>query len=191
MYKPRYRLLKNLPVGEAGDIVFEHDGEVCFEKLGILCSTGLRASMLCENSWFEEIQEPTDSIHWKPEVDDSFWVVHSDGDIIRRYWDDCSTDLAHYEMGRIYRTEKEAKKARDRELAEVRLRRTSTFKPDFKNNHSGYVVYYDFRDNKLDVCSTACCSYGECVHYKTKEEAENSIKENKKDWLIYFGVDED
>ena len=34
-------------------------------------------------------------------------------------------------------------------------------------------------------------NYGEPVHYKTKEEAEKSIKENERDWKIYFGVEEE
>lgn len=141
------------------------------------------------DEWFEEIQEPTDSIRWKPEVDDSFWVVHSDGDIIQRYWDDCSTDLAHYEMGRIYRTEEEAKKARDRELAEVRLRRTSTFEPDFENGNGGWAVFYNYLYRKLYSMSACRTNAGEPARYATEKDAEKSIKENREDWLIYFGVE--
>lgn len=95
------------------------------------------------------------------------------------------------EKNKGYRTEKECKKARDRELAEVRLRRTSTFKPDFKNGKGGWVVGYDHLKNKLVSMFIRVVDYGEPVHYETKEDAEKSIKENREDWLIYFGIEEE
>ena len=191
MCKPRYRLLKDLPVGEAGDIVFEHDGEVCFEKLGTLCSTGLRASMLYENSWFEEIQEPTDSIHWKPRIGERCWSFLANGEVAPFCWSTLPYDLARYELGNIYRTEKECEKVRDRKLAEVRLRRTSTFEPDFENDSGGWIVYYDHECETLAVFEIGCYDAGEITHYKTKEGARKSIEENRADWLIYFGVEKD
>jgi len=32
---------------------------------------------------------------------------------------------------------------------------------------------------------------GEIVRYKTRAEAEKSIKENERDWKIYFGIKEE
>ena len=32
--------------------------------------------------------------------------------------------------------------------------------------------------------------YGEIVRYETNEDAKKSIKENREDWLVYFGVKE-
>ena len=94
-------------------------------------------------------------------------------------------------MGRTYRTKEECEKARDRELAEVRLRRTSTFKPDFENEEGGYTIYYDEYTQKLGCARNAYFDSGEPVRYGTKEEAKKSIKENEKDWLIYFGIKEE
>ena len=209
----RYKLLKDVPTFKAGDLFYlSKDGDLKYEGLnykenadsallyGSLSDTGIVAyakqtlekfpKILTE--WFEEIKEPIDSIHWKPRYDDGeYWIVNSYGLIVKRIWSDSIEDLNMYKLGFIYPTEEKCKKDRNRKLAEVRLRRTSTFEPDFENNNSGYVVYYDFRDNKLDICSTACCSYGERVHYKTKEEAEKSIKENEQDWKIYFGIKEE
>ena len=191
MCKPRYRLLKDLPVGEAGDIVFEHDGEVCFEKLGTLCSTGLRASMLYENSWFEKVQEPTDSINWKPKLGDKDWFTSREGSIVWGYWSGGKKSMYKWKTGKVYRTKEECGKARNRELAEVRLRRTSTFKPDFENGNGGWVVYYDHECETLAVFEIGCYDAGEITHYKTKEDAEKSIEENREDWLIYLGVKEE
>lgn len=208
----RYKLLKDLPTFKAGDLFYlSKDGDLKYEGLnykenadsallyGGLSDTGIVAyakqtlekfpEILTE--WFEEISEPTDSIHWKPNFGDKYWVYFSDGEVTDYFWTNKLADTASYKLGRTYHTQEECERAYERQVAEVRLRRTSTFEPDFENNNSGYVVYYDFRDNKLDICSTACCSYGERVHYKTKEDAEKSIKENKRDWKIYFGIEEE
>ena len=190
MDKPRYKLLKDLPVGKAGDIVFEHNGTICFREDGVICSTGLLADMLCENSWFEEIKESTDSIHWKPEYGEEYWVVNSYGLIVKRIWSDSIEDLNMYRLGIIYSTEEECEKSRDRELAEVRLRRTSTFEPDFKLGCGGYVVYYDHVLCELRAHSLSTIDSGEIVRYETMEDAQRSIRENEQDWLTYFGIRE-
>lgn len=94
-----------------------------------------------------------------------------------------------YRVGRIYRTKEECEKARERELAKVRLLRTSTFKPDFKSKNGGWVVGYNYHLEELVYSDANYVDYGEPVRYATEEDAEKSIKENREDWLIYFGID--
>ena len=205
--KPNYyKLLKDLPYAKAGE-VFERvthkseDGLSDYDYLEIKkrvkdgedkVNFGIKYNYFLNNfdDWFEEIQKPTGSIHWKPVMGEEYWSFHSDGGISHNvctggYW-----DTARYEMGRTYRTEKECEKARDRELAEVRLRRTSTFKPDFENDNGGWVVYYNPRENRLEVQEVYRLDYGEIVRYETEKDALKSIKENERDWRIYFGVEE-
>ena len=98
-------------------------------------------------------------------------------------------DYNAWRTGRVFRTKGECEKALDRELAEVRLRRTSDFKPDFENDIGGWVVYYDYGCETLAVCGFDCYNAGEPVRYATREEAEKSIEENEQDWKIYFGID--
>lgn len=193
----KYKLLKDTPTIKAGTI---------FEKV-VRGVDGIKGSAVVVpigantdfqwtikdidnfDEWFEEIEEPTDSIHWKPVIGEEYWSFYSDGGISRNvctggYW-----DTARYEMGRTYRTEEECKKARDRELAKVRLQRTSNFKPDFENDRGGWVVYYDYGCETLAVCRFDYYDAGEPVRYATREEAEKSIRENEQDWKIYFGID--
>ena len=91
-------------------------------------------------------------------------------------------------MGRTYRTKEECEKAYKRELAEVRLRRTSNFKPDFKNGNGGWFVTYNHLEGKLEYFQCSWQDSGEPVRYKTREDAKESIKENERDWLNYFGI---
>ena len=74
-------------------------------------------------------------------------------------------------------------------LIETRLRRTSTFKPDFENDKGGWIVVYNYRHHEMSAQYVNFEDAGEPVRYETKEEAERSIEENREDWLIYFGVE--
>lgn len=106
------------------------------------------------------------------------------------FYRDSLYDQQRLTFGNVYRTEKEAEKASERRLAEVRLQRTSNFKPDLENGSGGWVVCYRRRAGKLDYIKTYGCDSGEPVRYATMKEAERSIRENREDWLTYFGVKE-
>lgn len=197
----RYKLTKDLPTFRAGQLAY-------VSSLGNLMAgtpknpettdTGLELMMYHRTTlkkfpeilteWFEEIQESTDSIYWKPVVGDEYWLIYPDGDIGHGVCTEGYYDDSYYKMGGVYRTEKEAEKAKDRRLAEVRLRRTSTFKPDFENSMLAYTVGYDCSHKRLYVTKLLGVIIGNPIIYESLEEAQKSIEENRKDWLIYFGV---
>lgn len=198
-----YKLLKDLPTFKAGQLAY-------ISKTGNLIAgtpenqktteTGLIIMIYHETTlkkfpnilteWFEEIKEPVNSIHWKPNFGEEYWYVNYIGNVVCRSWEDASVDLWLLESGNVYRTIEEAEKARERRLAEVRLRQTSDFKPDFENGNGGWVVFYSYADKELHSMRDSCTDSGELVRYETEEEAKRSISENREDWLIYFGVKE-
>lgn len=143
------------------------------------------------DEWFEEMEEPTDSIHWTPKKDDEYFWMNSYGETQPDVWDGDSIDSMRLALGMVYRTEEECEKARERKLAKVRLRRTSTFKPDFENGNGGYIVDYDYINKKLECCDCFWNDSGEIIRYETKEDAKKSIEENEQDWKIYFGIKEE
>lgn len=51
-------------------------------------------------------------------------------------------------------------------------------------------MYFDYENRMLDCAKVFSCDRGELVHYATKEDAKKSIKENERDWKIYFGIKE-
>ena len=194
----KYKLLKDTPTIKAGTI---------FEEI-VNMSDGTRELSVAVpgedipqdpqftiqdidnfDEWFEEIKEPVNSIHWKPKYDDWYFYISDHGSVCSDIWNDNYTDNKRLAFGFVYRTEEECEKARDRELAKVRLQRTSTFKPDFENGNGGWMVYYDHGCETLAVCELDYYDDGEIVRYKTKAEAEKSIRENEQDWKIYFGID--
>ena len=200
----RYKLLKDLPTFKAGQLAY-------ISKTGNLIAgtpenqktteTGLIIMIYHETTlkkfpnilteWFEEIEEPTDSIHWKPNFGEEYWYVNYIGNVVCRSWEDASVDLWLLESGNVYRTIEEAEKARERRLAEVRLRQTSDFKPDFENGNGGWIVGYDHEDDRLLAVPIDYIDYGEPVRYATEEDALKSIRENERDWKIYFGIEEE
>lgn len=198
----QYRLLKDLPTFRAGQLAY-------VSSLGNLMAgtpeepetadTGLNLMIYHRvtlekfpnilTEWFEKI-EPTDSIHWKPKIGDRYWTSGNTS-VYSQIWKDDEFDRACYESGRVYKTKEECEKAYKRELAEVRLRRTSTFKPDFENGKGGWIVFYDHECETLAIFKIGCYDSGEPVHYATREEAEKSIEENREDWLAYLGIKEE
>lgn len=197
----QYRLLKDLPTFKAGQLAY-------ISKTGNLIAgtpenqktteTGLIIMIYHETTlkkfpnilteWFKEIKEPVDSIHWKPKIGDRCFVLENTNIRLTAYTG-MLRDYNAYRTGRVFRTEEECEKALDRELAKVRLQRTSSFKPDFENGKGGWVVYYDHACETLAVCEFNDYDAGEPVRYATREEAEKSIEENEQDWKIYFGID--
>ena len=199
----QYKLLKDLPTFKAGQLAYiSEQGSLIAgnpDKPEIT-DAGVQLMMYHKTTldkfpeilteWFEEIKEPTDSIHWKPKHGDEYFWIDECGSILPgTFYRDSLYDQQRLTFGNVYRTEKEAEKARDRRLAKVRLRQTSTFKPDFKSGKGGWMVYYDHGCETLAVCELDYYDDGEIVRYKTRAEAEKSIKENERDWKIYFGVE--
>lgn len=200
----RYKLLKDLPTFKAGQLAY-------ISKTGNLIAgtpenqktteTGLIIMIYHETTlkkfpnilteWFEEIEEPTDSVRWKPKYDDWYFYISDHGSVCSDTWSDNYTDNKRLAFGFVYRTEKEAEQARERELAEVRLRKTSDFEPDFKNGKGGWIVGYDHEEDRLLATPIDYIDYGEPVRYATAEDARRSIEENEQDWKIYFGIKEE
>lgn len=197
----KYKLLKDTPTIKAGTI---------FEEI-VNMSDGTRELTVAVpgedtpqdpqftiqdidnfDEWFEEIKEPTDSIHWKPKHGDEYFWIDECGSILPgTFYRDSLYDQQRLTFGNVYRTEKEAEKARDRRLAKVRLQRTSTFEPDFENCEGGWVVGYDYDDNSLIAIPVDNADYDEIVRYATEEDALKSIKENRADWLKLLGIKEE
>lgn len=201
----RYKLLKDLPTFKAGQLAY-------ISKIGNLIAgnpdkpeitdAGVQLMMYHKTTldkfpeilteWFEEIKEPTDSIHWKPKDGEEYWYIGDDSSIRSiRFSSYDGDDVNRLAIGNVYLTKAEAICVRERKLAEVRLRRTSNFKPDLEKCKGGWVINYDYCAGILSYTHIYSTSRGEPVYYATREEAEKSIRENERDWKIYFGIKED
>lgn len=185
-----YKLLKDLPTVKAGAI-FKEKIKIDGTRVLKTCGSGHKHSILVrEIDNFDEWFESTSSISWNLKWGDRYWYIDYWGNVNYRNYADAIIDRLNIDNGNVYYTEEECKKAHERKLAEVRLRKTSTFEPDFKNGNGGWIVGYDHRLEELTCDSIDCTDYGEPVRYATRIDAQKSIKEHKADWLKYFGIKE-
>lgn len=199
----RYKLLKDLPTFKAGQLAYiSKTGNLIAgtpenqktTEMGLILmiyhETTLKKFPKILTEWFEEIQEPTDSARRTPKMGEKYFYVDEYGNVEREIWDNDGVDNELLAMGFVRLTSEEATEARDRRLTEVRLSQTSDFEPDFAKGKGGYVVCYDYLNKKIDCFDSIWNDSGEPVRYATKEDAKKSIRENREDWLKYFGIKE-
>lgn len=191
----KYKLLKDTPTIKAGTIFEEVTSDYDeLKELVRVTPIGAKTSPQFTiqdidnfDEWFEKME---DNIHYKPRNGEKVFCLNEEGDIYSFTFNDLLSHHKRLAFGFVYRTMEEAQKARERRLAKVRLQQTSDFNPYFENGNGGYVICYDYNSKELRTYDIGDEDSGEPVHYATKEEARKSIKENREDWLIYFGVEE-
>lgn len=192
----KYKLLKDTPTIKAGtifeEVISDYDE---LKELVRITPIGAKTSPQFTiqdidnfDEWFEKME---DSIHYKPRNGEKVFCLNEEGDIYSFTFNDLLSHHKRLAFGFVYRTIEEAEKARERRLAEVRLQQTSDFKPDFENVDGGWLVFYNYETRTLDTVPDFRINSGEPVRYETIEDAKKSIRENREDWLKYFGVEED
>ena len=192
----KYKLLKDTPTIKAGTIFEEVTSDFDeLKELVRITPIGAKTSPQFTiqdidnfDEWFEKME---DNIHYNPKDGEDVFCLTSEGDIYRFTFNSLLSHHRRLAFGFTYRTIEEAQKARERRLAEVRLRQTSDFKPYFENGNGGYAVFYNYLSRKLYSIPAYHTDAGEPVRYATEEDAEKSIEENREDWLKYFGIEED
>lgn len=192
----KYKLLKDTPTIKAGtifeEVISDYDE---LKELVRITPIGAKTSPQFTiqdidnfDEWFEKME---DSIHYQPRNGEKVFCLNEEGDIYSFTFNDLLSHHKRLAFGFVYRTIEEAKKARERRLAEVRLQQTSDFKPDFENGNGGWVVFFSYMHKELHPIREGYSDSGEPVRYATEEEAKKSIEENREDWLKYFGIEED
>lgn len=191
-----YKLLRDTPTIKAGTIFEEVTSDydelkelVRITPIGAKTSPQFTIQDINDfDEWFEKME---DSIHYQPRNGEKVFCLNEEGDIYSFTFNDLLSHHKRLAFGFVYRTIEEAQKARERRLAEVRLQQTSDFKPDFENGEGGWVVFFGYMHKELFPIIGGYSDCGEPVRYATEEEARKSIKENREDWLTYFGVKEE
>lgn len=192
----KYKLLKDTPTIKAGTIFEEVTSDydelkelVRITPIGAKTSPQFTIQDINDfDEWFEKME---DGIHYQPRNGETVFCLNEEGDIYSFIFNDLLSHHKRLAFGFVYRTMEEAEKARERRLAEVRLQQTSDFKPDFEDSRGGWVVYYNYKDKELYSYDTDYDDSGETIRYATEEDSRKSIRENREDWLKYFGAEED
>lgn len=195
----RYKLLKDLPMFDAGEEGFylDSDGNLMHGSSDT-GETVYPAPVLARHpeilrDWFEEIPERPKTV-WDLKKGDMMAVIDEDFEAFEREWDDDASDHYIRSMGDVFLTKEDAEKELARRKAKVILERdTKGFKPK-KNSGLFYTVFWDvhdeiFRIEDWDSDYRWARQYSDLV-FAIKEDAMASIKAHPNEWRTYLGVEQ-
>ena len=189
----RYKLLKDTPAFKAGTECYIEEAGHMVPCRGI-SYTIVHKDQLEKNpniltDWFEEVNGPT---RWKPETDQKYYCLGSDGSAVDDDWCGLSIDRNRFEIGNCFQTEKEAERVKEylKALAVVRGGATSKF----VKSRDNWYVYYDTDSNSLEPSiSRSMLDNGifGLPYFATREDAKRSIEQHRNEWLTIFGIKEE
>lgn len=190
----QYKLKKDLPTFKTGDIFYLSDTGNLFDRNFLHAKSSNIVYSFKEiekfpnilTDWFEEIEEPT---RWKPEQDQEYYLLDSNGLVHESVWADDSADRSRFEIGNCFQTEEEIERVVEylKALSVVRGDGTSKFTKGCRN----WRVYYDsvykylaIESNFSDINNGI---FG-LPYFATEEDAQRSIELHRNEWLTIFGV---
>ena len=133
----RYKLKKDTPAFKAGTECYIEEAGNMVPCHGI-SYTIVHKDQLEKNpniltDWFEEINEST---RWKPEMDEEYYRLGSDGSVMNDEWVGLSIDSDRFDIGNCFQTEEEAEKVVEKLKAWKRLKDSGLkFKDWNKSNY--------------------------------------------------------
>ena len=107
----KYRLLKDIPGDDglikAGSVLYQNVDGGWFSFSPSFNESWPEEYLKMNPEFFEEVTR------WKPESEQSFFVLHSPCIILRFYWKNIEQDLEYYNSGNCFKTREQAEHARD------------------------------------------------------------------------------
>lgn len=196
-----YKLLKDLPTFKKGDLfrlsdkgsLFLVDPNPPHWKSQVMAyhHSTLEHFPNILKDWFEEVDDPNG--RWEPKVGDEYFYIRSYNgeDICTTIWDNDDFDQSVNEIGNVFRTEDEAKKALEwLKARKVLFDDAKGFRPNWKNiDEPKYNVDLVYNASSQPELEPWCMYYVKTTpgpYFATKEDAEASIKAHEKEWKIYL-----
>ena len=188
----RYKLKRDLPTFKAGEVFYLSDaGNLIRESDNVPAYSWSTIDKFPNilTDWFEEIKEST---RWKPEMDQMYYFLASDGSLRDDDWNGWSLDDYRFKIGNCFKTEEEAERVVEylKALATVRGDATSEF---VKYNDNWFIGYDPEHKSINAFCNPYTARNGifGLPYFATEEDAERSIELHKNEWLTIFGIKEE
>lgn len=118
----RYKLKRDIPAFKAGEVFYLSDAGNLFresDNVPVYGWTIIDKNPNILTDWFEEINEST---RWKPEIDEEYYCLGSDGSVMNDEWVGLSIDSDRFDIGNCFKTKEEAEKAVEKLKAWKRLK---------------------------------------------------------------------
>ena len=189
----RYKLKKDTPAFNAGTECYIEEAGHMVPCRGI-SYTIVHKDQLEKNpniltDWFDEVNEST---RWRPDEDQKYYLLDSNGLVHESIWADDSADRSRFEIGNCFQTEEEIEQAVEylKALAVVRGDATKKFVKGERNWFVFYNVTADYLDFGYDYSDIRNGVFGLPL-FATEEDAQRSIEQHRNEWLTIFGVKEE
>ena len=188
----RYKLKKDTPAFKAGTECYIEEAGHMVPCRGI-SYTIVHKYQLEKNpnilaEWLEEIKEST---RWKPEENQKYYFLDSNGYAYNNIWAGDSIDRNRSDIGNCFETKEEAELVVEyrKALATVRGDATTKFVRGKRNWFVFYNVTADYLDFDYDFSDIRNGVFGLPL-FATEKDARRSIEQHKDEWLTIFGVKE-
>ena len=139
------------------------------------------------DKYLEEIKPELTYKPFTPDDEEDYYYVSDNGEIAGNINVFLSFDQFRINSGNAFRTKEEAEYHRDWLIARKRIMDSSDFVPDWEDEYqTKYIVTYSDRGLMTDFHTWT--NYGSPAYYKTKDQAQQAIKDLENEYLVYFGV---
>lgn len=133
---------------------------------------------------------------WKPKIGEHYWYLSGDGNIGTITWCGSKLDADRYKLGNCFRTEEEAKFAREKKKVEVELERygkehNNPAKEEWDGINTHYRIGYDLADDDLVTTSAITIRRIGDIYFTSKEVAKDAANKigTKRIMKYLFDVD--
>ena len=143
----------------------------------------------------EILVKPTPKNVWELDFGDVYYLVGTNGSILKNHWNNVDSELSRRENGNVFLTKEEAQFELERRKIEAILLKYG--RRNWKYHKNNFIIYYGFGytgfgHNKLIINDNRTIGYQGTIYFDTEELCRQAIEEAGKDNIIkyFFGVNE-
>lgn len=197
----QYRLKHDLPNAKAGDIFEVEEGCVGMFKINKSGENNEReyffdtAEVVNFGYWFQLVELTPGDISFKPVKGDYCWYLNGQMVPAKKVWLDDESDNELRNLGLIFKTGKEAYRARVARLAKIRIQRAALqtgFKPKWDQlTQTKWYLVYNLNSHRLVPALAGPVNPGAIAYYGTPGSAIRAGRKYRREYLLCLGVIDD
>lgn len=194
----QYRLKHDLPNAKAGDIFEVEEGCVGMFKVDksgkseYFFDTG---EVVNFGYWFQLVESVPGDISFKPAKGDYCWYLNGRLAPAKKVWLDDESDNELRNLGLIFKTCKEAYRARMARRAKVRIQRAALqtgFRPKWDQlSQPKWYLVYNLKSRRLVPALAGPVNPGAIAYYGEPGPAIRAGRKYRREYLLCFGVIDD
>ena len=197
----QYRLKHDLPNAKAGDIFEVEEGCVGMFKINKSGENNEReyffdtGEVVNFGYWFQLVESIPGDISFKPAKGNYCWYLNGRLAPAKKVWLDDESDNELRNLGLIFKTCKEAYRARVARLAKIRIQRAALqtgFKPKWDQlTQTKWYLVYNLKSHRLVPALAGPVNPGAIAYYGTPGSAIRAGRKYRREYLLCLGVIDD